>query len=54
MLDNPGLLDVEKSRFYKPGAAGRISMQQQTPRDDLMYRSNGEYLRNVPYRQLAT
>ena len=32
---------------------GKIIMQQQTPRDDLMYRTVGEYNRVVPYRQLA-
>ena len=32
---------------------GKIIMNQQTPRDDLMYRTVGEYNRNVPYRQLA-
>lgn len=32
---------------------GKIIMNQQTPRDDLMYRTVGEYNRNIPYRQLA-
>ena len=33
---------------------GKIIMNQQTPRDDLMYRTVGEYNRVIPYRQLAT